>query len=114
MAVKIFIAGEDGASVRIKVSVRATVEVSSTDRSLTITVGGGAEGLSARRGTSASGGRQRLDRARDDRGAGSVSPEMEAAAVRAFLAGADATRLGRTLAAVYLAMDAVRRGRDPL
>ena len=37
---------------------------------------------------------------------------MEAAAIRAFLAGADYARLGRALSAVYRAMDAVRRGQD--
>ncbi len=37
---------------------------------------------------------------------------MEAAAVRAFLGAADAKRLGRSLAAVYEAMEAVRLGRE--
>ena len=43
---------------------------------------------------------------------GEVISEMEAAAVKAFLAGADTARLGRSLAEVYVAMDAVRRRQD--
>lgn len=61
----------------------------------------------------------RAPRGRDGRGRasrraeeGSVTPAMEAAAITAFLAGADTARLGRTLADVYRAMDAVRRRQD--
>ena len=41
-----------------------------------------------------------------------VTAEMEAAAVSVFLAGADVAKLGRSLAAVYEAMEAARLGGD--
>ena len=47
-------------------------------------------------------------------GRSEVTPEMEAAAIEAFLAGADVARLGRSLASVYQAMDAIRSRRDGL
>ncbi len=45
-------------------------------------------------------------------GRSGVTSEMEAAAIEAFLAGADVTRLGRSLANVCQAMDAVRRRQE--
>ena len=63
---------------------------------------------------SGTGARKALKRGRGLLAPTPVSPEMEAAAVTAFLAGADVRRLGRSLAAVYAAMEAVRRGPDAI
>ena len=107
MAMKISLPG-GAVSMRIKGSMRVDVEIGSRGvrvvivdadiREMSILIGPpNREGRRSR-------GRSRRLSARDE-----VTSEMEAAAVEAFLAGADATRLGRSLADVYKAMDAVRR-----
>ena len=114
MSMTITVFDEDGSRVSIEVSTRGSnVDVDIRSGSVRIVVGDGP-------------GRQILRIASRDRdrreakklprgvvGTGFVSPQMEAAAVEAFLGAADATRLGRSLSKVYEAMDAVRRGQGP-
>ena len=113
MAVRISVS-QDGARVRVEVSTRdgSCVDVDVASAGVRIVVGSGLDGMSLRIGSRKRSGGGGSKGSRGAIGGRPVSPEMEAAAVRAFLGAADATRLGRSLAAVYLAMDAIRRDQE--
>ena len=115
MKVRILLGDDGGASMSIKLAGCGRVEMFSSDGSLTIVEADGPGNPAARveAASSKRRGRRRIGRLGGADEGSPVSSEMEAAAVRAFLAGADNARLGRALSAVYRAMDAVRRGRDP-
>lgn len=107
MAVKISL--PDGVTMRIDGRMRVNVEIGPNGVRIVI-ADADIEGMSI-----VIGARDR-GKARPRRVAGrsEVTPEMEAAAIEAFLAGADVARLGRSLASVYQAMDAARRSQDGL
>lgn len=120
MSVKIVLEGQGGKPVRVKLSTRRSVNLKINDvaeySGVRIVVGaasGAGSVVIEVRNRSARAEAKRF------RNPGTlVSAEMEAAAVRAFLGGADTVRLGRSLAEVFVAMDAVRRrtlalGNDP-
>ena len=114
MPMRIRMAGADGARIRLEVSARrpSDVTVAIVSGGVSIVVADPGRGVtvtirSGKRDRPRSAGRQ------GQRGQGAVSPAMEIAAVEAFLGAADVTRLGRSLSAVYGAMEAVRRGTDP-
>ena len=111
MPVNITIVDEDGSRVSIEVSSRDT-DVYVRSVGVRLVVGYGPGRLSIRIGAPRREDRKAKRRPLGLPGEGGVSPQMEAAAVRAFLGAADATRLGRSLSEVYRAMDAVRRGQD--
>ena len=98
-----------GAGGRVRIAtagVRVVIDITPSD--LTIVIGDGPT-IEVRASRTAS--RKRLKESRS-LAPTFVSPEMEMAAVNAFLGGADTVRLGRSLAEVYGAMDAVRRQQD--
>ena len=105
MAVKISL--PDGVKMRIDGRIRMDVEIGSNGVRIVI-ADAEIEEMSI-----VIGSRDR-NKARLRRAAGKseVTPEMEAAAIESFLAGADVARLGRSLAGVYRAMDAVRSRRQ--
>lgn len=108
MAVRIRITGAGRLSIRIDAASRVTIETGPSGvRPL---VDENRERLSVYTRAPRGGGGRGVGPRRDV--GGSVTPAMEAAAIEAFLAAADTARLGRTLAEVYRAMDAVRRQRD--
>ncbi len=99
-----------GAGGRVRIAaagVRVVIDITLSD--LTIVIGDGPT-IEVRANRTAS--RKRLKGSRSLAAPTFVSPEMEMAAVNAFLGGADTVRLGRSLAEVYGAMDAVRRQHD--
>lgn len=98
--------GSGGCRVRIKVGAGARVTITSSADGVSVRI---AEDLDATDVLARYyGGRTMAKRDRLPRGRSGVSREMEAAAVRSFLAGADVARLGRSLIAVYEAMEAAR------
>ena len=110
MAVRIRITGSGDVSIRIDAVSRIDVGTASSGVRLLVDDDAG-DALSVY--TRAPRGTGRGERSRRT-GTGLVTPAMEAAAIEAFLAGADTARLGRSLADVYRAMDAVRRRQDAL
>ena len=111
MSMTITVLEEDGSRVSIEVSTRrANVDVDIRSGRVRIVVGDGSGRQTLRIASSDRDRREAKKRSRGVVGTGFVSPQMEAAAVKAFLGSADATRLGRSLSKVYEAMDAVRRG----
>ena len=111
MSLRITVSASGSTCVRIDRATRIEVDASGD---VTIEFGDSFVDASISRGM----------RKRDKRGAiaadrriegATVTPAMEAAAVEAFLARADVSRLGRSLADVYAAMEAARlleRGLD--
>lgn len=93
----------DGRRIRIDVGGNASVTVTSGPGGVSVRIG---EDLDAV--TRYLGGMTTAQRRTYLRSQPGVTPQMEAAAVRAFLAGADVARLGGSLAAVYRAMEAAR------
>ncbi len=108
MAVRIRITGAGRLSIRIDAASVVTIETGNSSARPPPDEDRGRLSVYTRapRGR----GRRGVGPRRDD--GGSVTPAMEAAAIEAFLAAANAARLGRTLAEVYQAMDAVRRRLD--
>ena len=109
MSLKIFVSGAASVSIRIERATRVEVDASGGVR---IDIGDGGDGVSVSIGSRARGRRGAIAGAPRIAAGASVTPAMELAAVEAFLAGADVTRLGRSLTSVYTAMEAVRRGQD--
>ena len=107
MAVKISLLG-GALTTRIEGPMRVDVEIGSNGVRVVI-VDADIREMSISIGSPGRDGRKARGRPRRLSAPAEVTPEMEAAAVEAFLAGADVTRLGRSLADVYKAMDAVRR-----
>ncbi len=105
MAVKISISDTDTLSIRIESASR--VEVGATGR-IKIIVEDGPVVMSVTTRSRARDRREPIAESRRIAG-GLVTSAMEAAAIKAFLDGADVSRLGRSLSCVYAAMEAVRR-----
>ena len=108
MAVKISLPGLAAVTMRLE-GGRVDVEIGSNGVRIVIAdaeIEGFSVVIGSRNRGDARGRRRRVA------GRSEVTPEMEAAAVEAFLAGADVARLGRSLASVYQAMDAVRSRRQ--
>ena len=105
MSLKITVSGAGSVSIRVD---RATcIEVDATG-GIRILIGDDPDGASVSIESRVRNRRGTIAEARRVSG-GVVTSAMEAAAIEAFLAGADVSRLGRSLASVYSAMEAVRR-----
>ncbi len=110
MAMRIRITSTQGVSIRIDAVAR--VYIKSASSSMRLLSDDADDPLSVYTRAPRSRSRQGQDAPPADEG--TVTPAMEAAAINEFLAGADRVRLGRSLADVYRAMEAVRRRQDAL